>query len=397
MGFKEELDKIDLDNVSEEEAEKLKEDIAALAELEMLCASDCNCEESCAVDIKRAMEEEDDKLNSEFEEYKKTPKGELETWRKEKASHAFKNGTGVFSNSQIKKDNIQSTKQNSYKEKIKEKFTKTLYSYCKNPAKEEYCSIVVGWWFEDSFKYGVISNSLINEIKNSGNFVFDKTCGSVINSNGEEFKSYDILIQKLNGLVSNFSKESKLAMDTFTDEQVKEHEQDILAFAELETVCSSDCDCEESCAADIDFEVKINNDHKLKAFVENSYSDFKKLASACEKSGINQELLTNTIAILSTNKDLKIIFDRLCLCQYEVNGLNKEAEQSNLVFANIFNILKQHSIEYDALFLVELFKTEYPPFKTLSDSFFGKISDDSKFKDIPTMTKAIKEIIDNNG
>jgi hypothetical protein len=357
MGFKEELDKIDLDNVSEEEAEKLKEDIAALAELEMLCAADCNCEESCAVDIKKAMEEEYEKSNSDIEEYKKTPKGELEAWRKEKANDAFKHGTGVFSKGVHKgfvspggsvglEDWEKKFKAHvKYRDNVKEKFRSILYRYgssgfnlpeivssmtpdkAKTKLVKPYCDKLVELYFDLAFESKTLPEPLVDEILNSGNFklTYGSKSGDVYfygkwqSKIGKlENKKDPVVIIMLNGLLSNFSKESKLAMDTFTDEQVKEHEQDIAAFAELETVCSSDCDCEESCAADIDFEVKINNDKRLKSFVENNYSDYKKLVDECEKNGVNQESLINTIAILSTNRGLKEIFDRLCACQYKL-------------------------------------------------------------------------------
>lgn len=431
--FKDQLEKVDLDNISEEEAEKLKEDIAAFAELEMLCAADCNCEESCAIDIKRAMEEEDDKLNSEFEEYKKTPKGELEAWKKEKANNALKNGTSGWGSDKHKgfspggsvglEDWEKKFKSRvKYHYSVKEKFRSILYKYgmggfnlpeivnsmesdrTKAKLVKPYCDNLVELYFWPAFESKILPKALVDEILNGGKFQLTygvKSCDTYYDGHwkkgiGElENKTDPVVIILLNGLISNFSKESKLAMDTFTDEQVKEHEQDILAFAELETVCSSDCDCEESCAADIDFEVKINNDHRLKAFVQNSYLNYKELVNECEKNGVSQESLINTIAMLSTNRTLRKIFDRLCDCKYEINGLDKEIENNNFIVAKIFNILKQHSIEFDFLFAIDLITAEKAPLKTLSNTFFDKISDDTKFKDIPIMIKSIKKVIDN--
>lgn len=205
----------------------------------------------------------------------------------------------------------------TYKEKVREQFSKTINKYIRyghwgNLTKETI--ELTDKYFDESFETGKLPQDLVSEFV--GEKFRSKECDYARNEAEVEVIA-KFLTKTLTGLIQNTAKEIKENIQNLTDDQIQAHKEDIASFAELETMCSTDCDCEESCAADIHYIVNTESDGRMKAYLETNKNEIAKLIKYCNEYKIDTDTALNFIQMLSCTPDAKACLDKICKFEYK--------------------------------------------------------------------------------
>lgn len=208
----------------------------------------------------------------------------------------------------------------TYKEKVRDQFEIIINKYTKSGNHGDghtgiltkYTKELTEKYFDQAFEDGKLPQDLINE------FSTDKFNHHVQRDGTKNTEILSKWLTKfLTGLIQNTAKEIKENIQNLTDDQIQAHKEDIASFAELETMCSTDCDCEESCAADIHYIVNIESDGRMKAYLETNKNEISKLIKHCNEYKIDTDTALNFIQMLSFNPDAKVCLDKICKFEYK--------------------------------------------------------------------------------
>lgn len=183
---------------------------------------------------------------------------------------------------------VEKQTQESYKDKVKVKFYKSL---CKIVWRE-IANELLETYFDQAFETGKLPGELVSKLEE-----LNKSSGDVFKFN----------LKQLNGLVQNTAKQVSETIKTLTIEDIGKHTEDIVAFAEIETLCSLNCNCEMTCEKQLTEQVES---------VRNKQDDMAEFVATMKDLGLNSYQSSRLLDVLCNDKTLQEILNRITMDNY---------------------------------------------------------------------------------